>query len=327
MKYTIVNEDGASIYSCSAEARKEFPDLDVNVIGAVSLARRIQDPLAELVKVEPKHLGVGMYQHDLKPKSLEAVLGEVVSECVSFVGIDLNTTSQCLLRRVSGLTDKRAQLIIEHREKIGLFTHRKQLMDVKGIGQKIFQQCAGFLRIGPINREENDSFYNVKGRTKLDATYIHPESYDLVEKLLKTLKLNVNCIGESNFIETVEKQLDNVIDLSAKFNTSKETIELILECLTKPICYDMRSEFKNVPLFKKNLTSINDLKIQDLLTGRVKNVTHFGCFVDIGVGTNGLIHSSHLNRFDLQIGDEVEVCVLNIDVKLKRIGLQAIKKL
>lgn len=270
-----------------------------------------------------------MYQHDLKPKQLDQVLDETVSECVSFVGVDLNTTSQSLLRRVSGLSDKRAQQIIEYRSNIGYFTNRKQLMDVKGIGPQIFKQCAGFLRVGPINSDEIDTFFNKLNTTKLDGTYIHPESYDLTAKLLNKFKLLTSDVGNDDFINNIKIRTNsiNMDSLAADLKTSKETIKLILDALSKPIGYDLRNECSKVPLFKKNLTSIYDIQIGETLTGRINNVTHFGCFVDIGVESNGLIHSSKLNGLNLQIGERVEVVVVDVDIKKKRIGLKAVKKL
>ncbi|KAJ8967307.1 hypothetical protein NQ317_013776 [Molorchus minor] len=281
--YTIVNEDGASIYSCSPEAKKEFPDLDTNIISAVSLARRIQDPLAELVKVEPQHIGVGMYQHDIKKKQLEDALSEVVSECVSFVGVDLNTASQCLLRRIAGLSEKRAAQIIRHREANGPFLYRKQLTDVSGIGARIFEQCAGFLR-----------------------------SED---------------IGEPNFIDTIKSKKFNIPDLSEELGSSEETIKLVLDTLGKPLNYDLRTEISQIPLFKKGLVSIHDINVGTIVNGRIKNVTHFGCFIDIGVGTDGLIHTSKLNGCRLQLGDRAEAKVINIEISKKRIGLEALKNI
>ncbi|KAJ8912925.1 hypothetical protein NQ315_017255 [Exocentrus adspersus] len=324
VSYTIVNEDGASIYSCSPEAKKEFSDLDTNIISA---ARRIQDPLAELVKVEPQHLGVGMYQHDLKKKQLEDTLNEVVSECVSFVGVDLNTASQCLLRRIAGLTEKRAANIINYREKNGPFLYRKQLTDVPGIGARVFEQCAGFLRVGPTSASESEDFYKNAKTTKLDCTYVHPESYDVTNKILKKLKLKADDIGESHFIDVVKSTNFSLSELKQELKCSAETISLILETLAKPLNYDLRCEVSDVPLFRKGLTSIYDINSGTVVTGRVKNVTHFGSFVDIGVGTDGLIHNSKLNGCNLQIGDRVEAKVLSIDVQRRRIGLATVKKL
>ncbi|XP_018326633.1 S1 RNA-binding domain-containing protein 1 isoform X2 [Agrilus planipennis] len=327
--YTIVDENGASIYSCSPEARKEFPNLDPNLISAVSLARRVQEPLAELVKVEPKHLGVGMYQHDLSKKQLEEALDEVVTECVSFVGVDLNTASQCLLRKIAGLHAKRATAIVIHREKNGPFFNRSQLKEVPGIGPKTFEQCAGFLRVGPTDPNNADDFYNNSRTTKLDCTYIHPESYNLCNKLLDMLHLRVSDVGKEHFIEAMQRKRNtlNVSEISEELKSSKESIELIIDCLCKPLNFDLRSEMDKTPLFRKSLTNILDLKSGSVLTGRITNVTHFGCFVDIGVGTKGLIHSSKQKGIQLQIGDKVEVKVVKIEIDRKRIGLELNKKI
>ncbi|CAG9854189.1 unnamed protein product [Phyllotreta striolata] len=324
VKYTIVSEDGASIYSCSPEAKKEFGELDTNIISAVSLARRIQDPMAELVKVDPKHLGVGMYQHDLKQKRLDEVLEEIVSECVSFVGVDLNTSSQALLRRVAGLTDKRASEIVKYRERNGPFTCRSEIKNVPGIGPKAFQQCAGFLRIGPTNATSFEEFYKRPNTTKLDQTYIHPESYEVALQLLKELKLRVNDIGEPGFV-------DKIASCRSKFGDSKLNVggvlDLVFEALSKPLNYDLRTEISQTAFFSTGLRNIDDLKEGDQVMGRVKNVTHFGCFVDIGVGRDGLIHCSNFNEFQLQVGDRVEVVVLRLDRERKRIQLGPIAKL
>ncbi|KAK9876925.1 hypothetical protein WA026_015960 [Henosepilachna vigintioctopunctata] len=324
LTYTIVNEDGASIYSCSPEAKKEFPKLDPHIISAVSLARRVQEPLAELVKIEPQHLGVGMYQHDLRKKQLNEALNEVVSECVSFVGVDLNTASQCLLKGVAGLSDKKASQIINYREENGPFIHRRELLKVKGIGEKVFQQCSGFLRIGPINLEEEAIFYKKSNTTKLDRTIIHPESYDMTKTLMKELNLKEKDIGSREFIEkikNVSKNLD-IDELSRKYDTNKDSVKLILDTLGKSLNYDLRLEYNITPLFKKGIKSIEDLKIGNVLSGRISNVTSFGCFVDIGVHFNGLIHLSKLKGKQLQIGDRVEVEVLSIELDRKRISLK-----
>ncbi|KAF7288029.1 hypothetical protein GWI33_000083 [Rhynchophorus ferrugineus] len=293
VNYIIVNEDGASIYSCSPEARKEFGDLDPNIISAVSLARRMQDPMAELVKVEPSHLGVGMYQLDIKKKQLEEALGQVVSECVSFVGVDLNTASQCLLRRVAGLTDSKATQIILYREKEGYFQHRRQLLEVYGIGERIFEQCAGFLRVGPLNPHDK-SFYKNKQTTPLDATIIHPESYHIVRSLLVKMGLKEQDVGSDSFIATFKSKRPalDVNALSATFKSDKENISLILDALSK-----------------KDITSFEELASGTVLTGRVNNVTSFGAFVDIGVG------------------DVIEVKVININAAKRHISLEALRKL
>lgn len=324
VKYTIVSEDGSSIYSCSPEAKKEFPDLDSNIVSAISLARRIQDPLAELVKVEPKHLGVGMYQHDLKKKTLNVALDEVVSECVSFVGVDLNTASQCLLRRIAGLTDKRATEIVKYREKNGPFMARKTLLKVVGIGPKVFEQCAGFLRICPnstlTSESKNDKL------NKLDQTIIHPESYDLTKKFLKSLELEIDDIGKSKLIDKVKSVKTEIFEICEKLTTNVETLDLLCDALEKPLNYDLRCEFPQATFFSTGLKSITDLSIGSKVLGRVKNATHFGYFVDIGVGRDGLIHCSNLNDFQLQIGDKIEGEICSLDHQSQRIGIKPIRK-
>ncbi|XP_057650911.1 S1 RNA-binding domain-containing protein 1 isoform X1 [Diorhabda carinulata] len=322
VKYTIVSEDGSSVYSCSLEAKKEFPDLDTNVVSAISLARRIQDPMAELVKVEPRHLGIGMYQHDLKKKTLNAALDEVVSECVSFVGVDLNTASQCLLRRIAGLTDKRATEIVKYREKNGPFVTRKTLLKVMGIGPKVFEQCAGFLKICPLTSKSENNKLN-----KLDQTIIHPESYDITKKFLERLDLKIDDIGESKLIDKIKSIKTALVEISKELITNVETLDLICNALEKPLNYDLRCEFPQATFFSTGLNSINDLSIGSKVLGRVKNVTHFGCFVDIGVGKDGLIHCSKLNDFYLQIGDKIEGEICSLDHQSQRIGIKPLKKI
>ncbi|KAH1027378.1 hypothetical protein HUJ05_000903 [Dendroctonus ponderosae] len=308
VQYTIVNEDGASIYSCSTEAQKEFRDLDPNIISAVSLARRIQDPMAELVKVEPCHLGVGMYQLDIKKKQLQDALSEVVSECVSFVGVDLNTASMCLLRRIAGLTENKAVQIIDYRERCGAFTHRKELLKVYGIGERVFEQCAGFLRIGPTDPSYN-KFYDNKLTTPLDATIIHPESYPLVRSLIGELGLKEKQIGSEYFIRCfkAKSQGYDIQKLAEKYKSDKETMHLIFDALNKSLSHDFRTEMSRTPLFKKDITSLENLKINSVLTGRVKNVTSFGAFVDIGVGD---VLEVRVNKLDVVKG-HINLVVLN----------------
>lgn len=200
---------------------------------------------------------------------------------------------------------------------------------MKGIGPNIFEQCAGFLRVGPINDAEAAHFYKKKDTCKLDRTDIHPESYVVTQKLIKTFSLKVNDVGSENFIEKIKKASSaiNKEEMAAKLNTSTTTLNFILETLSKPLNHDLRTTHTHAPLFKKGLVDIKELSSGMILTGRVNNVTHFGCFVDIGVGCNGLIHSSKMNKMNLQIGDRVEVKVLTIEMERKRIGLEAVKKL
>ncbi|EZA52895.1 hypothetical protein DMN91_011350 [Ooceraea biroi] len=338
--YTIVNESGASVYSCSPEAKSEFLDLDPNLVSAVSIARRLQDPLAELVKVEPKHLGVGMYQHDLPEKQLLNTLDEVVTEAVSFVGVDINTASQCLLRRIAGLTNSRAASIINWRTNHGPFKNRKQLLKVKGIGSKTFEQCAGFIRILPETAagnekktEKNVETKSKKARLKdddlnpLDQTWIHPESYAIATEFIKYCQCKLDDLGTPEFIERIKfcAQKERA-ELVVRMDTTESTMEVIVEALTMKRGEDIRLKL-NSPLFRDSMRSLNDLSIGVVLSGAVQNVTHFGAFVDIGVGTNGLIHNSKMKNQALCVGQRVEVKVIDIESSRKRIGLELEKTL
>ncbi|XP_015122371.1 uncharacterized protein LOC107044841 [Diachasma alloeum] len=320
--YTIVDEAGASVYSCGAEAKAEFPKLDYNVISAISIARRLQDPLAELVKIEPKHLGVGMYQHDLPEKQLMNKLNEVVMEAASFVGVDVNTASQCLLRRVAGLSETKAANIIEWRRENGPFVNRNQLMKVKGIGAKTFEQCAGFIRIQP-----ETAVLKSPGRAKktglnyLDQTWIHPESYSVALSLIDDSGLDCKDIGTRPFISAIKVYATRGYGALTKvLKTDETTLQIIIKGLTMAKDEDIRTQ-NNVPLFRKSLRSIDDLVIGSLLSGEIRNVTHFGAFVDIGVGKDGLIHVSQSKGETLKIGQRVDVKVQNIEKERGRIGL------
>ncbi|XP_015600200.1 S1 RNA-binding domain-containing protein 1 [Cephus cinctus] len=323
VSYTIVNEAGASIYSCSPEAKSEFPDLDPNLISAVSIARRLQDPLAELIKVDPKHLGIGMYQHDLPEKQLQLTLNQVISETVSFVGVDINTASRSLLKRVAGLNVSKAESIIQRRNEIGVFRNRKQLLKVKGISHKSFEQCAGFIRIIPETansklKDANDSL------NYLDQTWIHPESYELTNNILKDSKCDIKNLGTQKFIDQINvyaKQGYTI--LAKKFHTTEATIEIIIKGLTMKKGEDIRIKGEP-PVFKKNLRSIDDLSIGVKLSGCVRNITHFGVFVDIGVETNGLIYDKYLRNQILNLGQRVDVRVISIERSRNRIGLELI---
>ncbi|GLG93191.1 S1 RNA-binding domain-containing protein 1 [Gryllus bimaculatus] len=330
----------------SPVAKQEFPELDPNVISAVSLARRLQEPLSELVKVEPKHLGVGMYQHDIPEKKLSATLNEVVVECVSFVGVDVNTASETLLRHVAGLNATRASNIIDWRTKKGPFLNRDQLHLVKGVGPKSFEQCAGFLRIisetssslcfGDLKSEASTS----KGEKKvaigsenapnpLDRTWIHPESYVTVYWFLELCDLTLSEFGSEKFLSKIRNKVEEIglqkIALSA--DVSEARLKLIVDGLTQKPDYDFRSQFQK-PLFRSSICTVNDLVIGSTLTGRVQNVTHFGAFVDVGVGNDGLIHISQMRNTKLQVGDRVEVVVLNVEIGQRRskIGLSLARK-
>lgn len=226
------------------------------------------------------------------------------------------------------MTDKRATEIINTREKNGLFTNRNQLLKVKGIGAKVFEQCAGFLRVKPVDMDET-TFYKQRDTNKLDCTDIHPESYEATRKLLKRFNLSVGNVGTQAFIDRIKTEINpqNMDRISADMSIPRETTQLILESLSKPLNYDLRSALSHTPLFKKGLTDINELQTGTVLTGRVENITHFGAFVDIGVSTNGLIHTSKMKGCKLAIGDRVEVKVVNVEIERKRIGLEYMRVL
>lgn len=296
VSYIIVSEAGASIYSASKIGIKEFPDLDVTIRGAISIGRRLQDPLAELVKIEPKHIGVGQYQHDLNQKKLDESLKGVVEECVNRVGVDLNTASPSLLSYVAGVSNKVAQNLVMTREEKGKFLSRKELLKVKGLGPKTFEQCAGFLRI-------DDS------QNPLDKTGVHPESYDIALKLLD--------------MDYKEKDIES---LSKDLDVGKPTLIDIIEELEKP-GRDPRDEMIK-PLLRKDVLSLDDLKIDMILKGTIRNVIDFGAFVDIGVKDDGLVHISQLsNKFIkhpkdvVTVGDIVDVKIIDIDKDKGRISL------
>ncbi|XP_067615123.1 uncharacterized protein YdcI [Eurosta solidaginis] len=317
VRYSIVSEQGASIYSCGEVARKEFPDMDTNEISAVSIARRLNDPLSEYVKIEPRHIGVGMYQHDVPEKTLNEALNEVVSECVSFVGVDLNTASLSVLKHIAGLSEKKAQKIIEHRLSNGVFQTRKDLLKVKSIGEKTFVQCAGFIRIEPLS---------VGGKivNLLDCTWVHPESYDVAKKIISKCNLLLKDIGTQPFISRIKDFISkwDIEDLANDFQLPKERIDVVLMALQRELTQDYRAEFAKRPLFKQGLTRITELSEGDVLTGAISNITHFGAFVDIGVECNALLHISKMKNSDLSVGDRVTVSIIQIDIPRKRIGVR-----
>lgn len=304
----LVNEAGASIYSASKIAREEFPNLDVTIRGAISIARRLQDPLAELVKIEPRSVGVGQYQHDVNQKILREGLHRTVVSCVNKVGVDLNTASVPLLRYVSGVQYGTAQHIVARRNEIGGFKNRQQLLDVDGIGPKVFEQCAGFLRI---HDEEN----------ALDSTAIHPESYDVVEAMASALNAtSKELIGNTDLLKTLELEQFNNDSIGVL------TLKDIVNELRKP-SRDPRKKFE-VPEFIEGVESIKDLNLDMELQGVVTNVTDFGAFVDVGVHQDGLVHLSEMaNRFVrdplevVGVGDIVRVKVIGVDVEMPRISL------
>ncbi|KAH8382830.1 hypothetical protein KR009_005490 [Drosophila setifemur] len=318
IRYSIVNENGASVYSCSNVATKEFPDMDMNERSAVSIARRLNDPLSEYVKIEPRHLGVGMYQHDVAEKILTESLKDVVSECVSYVGVDLNTASLSVLKHIAGLSEKKAEKIIEHRMQKGPFQTRKDLLSVRTIGEKSFVQCAGFVRIEPLS---------VGGRLQnpLDCTWVHPESYKVAESILADCDLKLSDIGKAGFIARIQEFAASKakIDRVAKqHKLPMERLEFLLDALQRKLLQDYRADLDKRPLFKQGLTRLDELSIGDVVTGAVTNVTQFGAFVDVGVERDGLIHKSHMNNSELSIGDRIVASVVRVDMQRKQLGLR-----
>jgi uncharacterized protein len=304
----MVSEAGASVYSASEYASREMPDLDVTVRGAVSIGRRLQDPLAELVKIEPKSIGVGQYQHDVSQVQLSRSLEVVIEDCVNAVGVDLNTASSALLSRVAGLSTALAENIVAQRNVKGAFKSRKELLEVSRLGAKTFEQCAGFLRI---HNADNP----------LDGSAVHPEAYPLVERIAKQSGREVRgLIGDS----TALKALKPADFADERFGVP--TVSDILKELDKP-GRDPRPEFKAAE-FREGVETLNDLKLSMVLEGTVTNVTHFGAFVDIGVHQDGLVHISALSdrfiddpRSVVKAGDIVTVKVMSVDIPRKRVGL------
>ena len=305
--YAIVNEAGASVYSASPLAAEEFPEYDVNLRSAVSIARRLQDPLAELVKIDPKAIGVGQYQHDCPQKELDAALGGVVEDCVNAVGVDANTASRSLLEQVSGLTAATAKNIVAYREENGPFTSRSQLKKVPKLGPKAFEQCAGFLRI-PESKEI------------LDNTGVHPESYAAAKALLKLL----NCQDPKELPNSLERY--GIQKAAQEVGVGAPTLQDIAKELSKP-GRDPRDELPK-PILRKDVLEMKDLKPGMVLTGTVRNVIDFGVFVDIGVHQDGLVHISEVCNRRLKhpsemvkVGDVVDVVVLSVDEQRHRISL------
>jgi uncharacterized protein len=308
MLCVVVNEAGASVYSASKLARQEFPDLDVTIRGAISIARRLQDPLAELVKIDPKYIGVGQYQHDVDQKRLRRSLGETVESCVNRVGVDVNTASAELLQFVSGLNIGQARNLVEYRNTQGRFLSRQQFRQVTGLGEKTFQLAAGFLRI-----KDGDNI--------LDSTAVHPEAYEVVERLASSLAVPVAAlVANADLITALDLQqfVDEQVGLY--------TLQDIREELLKP-GRDPRQEFV-MPHFRADVTTLTDLQENMVLEGIVSNVTNFGAFVDIGVHQDGLVHISELShryirdpREVVHVGQIVQVKVLGVDVPLQRISL------
>ncbi|MDY4022792.1 Tex family protein [Staphylococcus borealis] len=314
IKFIIVNEAGASVYSASEIARSEFPDFQVEERSAVSIGRRVQDPLSELVKIDPKSIGVGQYQHDVNQKELESALTFVVETAVNQVGVDVNTASKSLLQYVSGLSGAIAQNIIDYREENGAIKHNKEISKVKRLGAKTFEQSIGFLRI-------------VDGTEPLDNTSIHPESYDVTYKLLGILDLNIKDLGTDKLKTELSKV--NVDQVAKQLNVGVPTLEDIIKSLMAPN-RDPRDEFET-PILKSDVLSIEDLKAGMKLSGTVRNVVDFGAFVDIGVKQDGLVHVSKLskkfvkNPMDIvSVGDIVDVWILDINQNKGKVSLTMI---
>jgi uncharacterized protein len=313
-KYTMVSEAGASVYSASKLGAEEFPDFDVTQRSAVSIARRLQDPLAELVKIEPKAVGVGQYQHDMKPARLDEALTGVVEDCVNSVGIDLNTASYSLLSYVSGISKPIAKNIVKYREDNGEFESRAELLKVPRLGAKAYEQCAGFLRV-------------VGSDEVLDSTGVHPESYGAARALLGMFEYDESEIRQGG-VKLLGKKVAEMgkSKICSELGIGEPTLEDIVNELEKP-GRDIRDDFE-APLLRDDVLDINSLKEGMILTGTVRNVIDFGAFVDIGVHQDGLVHISRIsNKFIkhpsevLAVGDVVKVQVLSVDVQKKRIAL------
>lgn len=313
--YMVVSEAGASVYSASKLAAEEFPDYDVSLRSAVSIARRLQDPLAELVKIDPKSIGVGQYQHDMPKARLDEALGGVVEDCVNSVGVDLNTASQSLLTYISGINSGVAKNIVLYREENGAFTDRKQLMKVPKLGAKAFEQCAGFLRV-PM------------GKNPLDNTSVHPESYKAASELMDICGFTASDIGSEKMKE-IAAAADRlgIETISEKIGVGVPTVRDIIKELVKP-GRDPRDELPPPLLRSGDVMELKDLKPGMELMGTIRNITDFGCFVDCGVHEDGLVHISQIcNKFikhpleAVKVGDVVKVWVLDVDMKRKRISL------
>ena len=314
--YVITNEAGASVYSASKLATEEFPDFDVAQRSAVSIARRVQDPLAELDKIEPKSIGVGQYQHDMNQKKLSETLTGVVEDSVNKVGVDLNTASASLLEYISGISKAVAKNIVDYRETNGRFTNRKQLLKVAKLGPKAFEQCAGFMRISG-------------GDNPLDATSVHPESYEAAAKLLELMGYDIKSISSGELIGLRGKVKD-IKDMAEKLGIGEITLEDIIKELEKP-GRDPREEMPK-PILRKDVLDMKDLSPGMILKGTVRNVIDFGAFVDIGVHQDGLVHISQM-RADrrvehplevVSVGEVVAVRVMEVDTVKGRISLSMI---
>lgn len=326
IQYTIVNEAGASVYSASELAAREYPDLDVTTRGAMSLGRRLQDPLAELVKINPGNIGVGQYQHDINAKMLDGALSAVVEDCVNRVGVDLNTASPSLLSYIAGINAGIAKNIVEHREKDGRFKNRKELLKVPKLGAKTFEQCAGFLRISG-------------GDNPLDGTAVHPEAYEVTETMMKKLGISDENIVVGGVGDSLDEKIGEAYP-AAKLSESLDMMAAELE-IGKPTLIDIMAELKkpardprdSAPpvIFRNDVKEFDDLKPDMELSGVVRNVVDFGAFVDIGVKQDGLVHISKMSRKYIShpmevvsVGDTVKVKIIDVDREKNRISLSMI---
>ncbi|MDM0832700.1 RNA-binding transcriptional accessory protein Tex [Clostridium perfringens] len=317
--YVIVSEAGASVYSASELANKEYPDLDVTVRGAISIGRRLQDPLAELVKIDPKAIGVGQYQHDVTQKKLDESLAGIVEDCVNNVGVDLNIATPSLLSYISGINASIAKNIVDYREENGKFKSRKELLKVKRLGQKAYEQCAGFLRV-------------MESKEALDNTSVHPESYGVAKELIKTLGYTEEDLKNGKLVDIDERvKAKGISNLAKELEVGEPTLNDIIKEIKKP-GRDPREELPK-PIFKSGVIEMKDLKSGMILMGTVRNVSDFGAFVDIGVHQDGLVHKSQMaDRFVkhpldiVKVGDVVEVRILDVDLKRKRISLSMKKE-
>ncbi|EGS5727618.1 RNA-binding transcriptional accessory protein Tex [Clostridium perfringens] len=317
--YVIVSEAGASVYSASELANKEYPDLDVTVRGAISIGRRLQDPLAELVKIDPKAIGVGQYQHDVTQKKLDESLAGIVEDCVNNVGVDLNIATPSLLSYISGINASIAKNIVDYREENGKFKSRKGLLKVKRLGQKAYEQCAGFLRV-------------MESKEALDNTSVHPESYKVAKELIKTLGYTEEDLKNGKLVDIDERvKAKGISNLAKELEVGEPTLNDIIKEIKKP-GRDPREELPK-PIFKSGVIEMKDLKPGMILMGTVRNVSDFGAFVDIGVHQDGLVHKSQMadkfvkHPLDIvKVGDIVEVRILDVDLKRKRISLSMKKE-
>lgn len=317
--YVIVSEAGASVYSASELANKEYPDLDVTVRGAISIGRRLQDPLAELVKIDPKAIGVGQYQHDVTQKKLDESLAGIVEDCVNNVGVDLNIATPSLLSYISGINASIAKNIVDYREENGKFKSRKELLKVKRLGQKAYEQCAGFLRV-------------MESKEALDNTSVHPESYKVAKELIKTLGYKEEDLKNGKLVDIDERvKAKGISNLAKELEVGEPTLNDIIKEIKKP-GRDPREELPK-PIFKSGVIEMKDLKPGMILMGTVRNVSDFGAFVDIGVHQDGLVHKSQMadkfvkHPLDIvKVGDVVEVRILDVDLKRKRISLSMKKE-